>query len=135
MTTVKSRAHRILRSLTTYSTEPSKIHEFAEKAGISSDQLIGVYVNADARLQAMLISKDAVHLIKNRDEVYSIPYTLIERIDGPVEKVNSDEVTLHLKNGIAHVLPITARRGKFKDVFAFVTFFDRVMADSQSDSP
>lgn len=131
MISVKSRAHRILGHLTTYTTESSRVQEFAAKARISLDQLIGVYVNADARLKAMLISKDAVHLIENGDEVHSVPYALIERIDGPVEKVDSDEITLHLKNGIVHVLPITARRGKFKDVFAFVRFFDRVVADNQ----
>ena len=130
MTSVKSRAHRILRNLRSYSSSAKDLEAFASRiVPATGRELVGVYFNPpSAAVQAVLISSDALHLIAD-DEVTAVPFAAIQRIEGPPEKTHASAVSIQLKDGTSRIVPILGGDDRFRDVFPFMTFLDRVVAD------
>jgi hypothetical protein len=127
---VKSRAHRILKDLRSYSSAVSDLETFASRIGATSGrELLGVYLNPPSTtVQAVVISSDALHLI-TKDEVTTLPFAAIKGIEGPPEKADASAVNIQLKDGGSRLVPILGGHDRFRDVFPFMTFLDRVVAD------
>jgi hypothetical protein len=98
--TVKSRAHRILRDLRSYSSSAKDLERFASRIELAMGrELVGVYFNPpSAMVEAVVISSDALHLIA-KEGVRTIPFAAIKEIAGPPEKTEAFSVNIRLKLG------------------------------------
>lgn len=130
MVSVKSRAHRILKHLGAYSSSAKDLEKFAGRILPEVNrELLGVYFNPpSATVEAIVVSDAGLHLIE-KEEVTTIPFVAIRKIKGPPEKMEASVLNIQLKDGRSQEVPILAGNERFKDVFEFMRFLARVVAD------
>ena len=88
---------------------------------------IGVYENSAGDLSdCIFITNKGLHLLANKIEKF-ISYTDIVDIKSPLNKTNDTNICLTLKDGETSEIEIKNGSGRFKDVFEFLRFLDRVV--------
>ena len=132
--TIASRAHRALRGLPRFQFASSVSLEIS---GIDSDdnthgEIIGVYENPSGVEPSHIVIADSAIGCVEASEFHWIQYDHIVRIEGPKEKLAADRIDVVLRSGETVQLRIAGGEGKFRDVFNFVRFLDRVLLDNSS---
>jgi hypothetical protein len=129
---VLSRAHRILKPLANFhEIEDSSIdiNEVIDKVNLQEGEvLIGVYENRES--DYVIVSNMGIRIM-NLDSIDFIDYRSIDKVEIPsgMEKMTLDRTHIHLGEGRIIKLYITGGNDKFRDVFEFVRFLDRVTVD------
>jgi hypothetical protein len=128
---VASRAHRALREIPRF--------KFAAALGLDEDplyglkaelgELIGVYENPQGtEPKRIVVAEQAIGCLGSGPPRW-ILFDDIETTEGPREKLIDNIVIVVLKSGIRTELRIAGGDDRFKDVFGFVRFLDRVVED------
>ena len=129
---VKSRLHRSLLGVPGFSTEPEAVRARATEFSFApQEELLGVYTNpepADVPQQQLAITSRGLHWIRD-GRVIQVCYRDIAAVNGPHSKSDSTGLTLTLTDGRTEALPIEGQHDAFRDVFPFLRFLDRVLAD------
>lgn len=124
------RAHRHLAQMESYTAA----HDCAlpiDRATIqcsSVSEVIGVYRNdGDANTSMVLIGTRGILVLSPRST--DIPYDQINdtAIGGPpgFEKHEADKIIVTLKNGTMAEVPVYGGKGRFRDVYQFLSFLRR----------
>jgi hypothetical protein len=130
---VYSRAHRAFRHTPRFKLAPVGDDELANyRARIKSnafEDLVGYYRNPEpASLEAVVITERGLLTIRPGLHQW-IEFSDIKSIVGPRADTGSSEISLVLLSGIVVRFAIEGREGKYRDVFSFVRFLDRVIED------
>ena len=128
---VASRAHRTLRDNPRFrftSTDNSESFH-RDEVGVAYGEVIGVYENPPGiEPKRVVITERAIGCLGTSPARW-ISFDDIETTEGPKEKLIEDTITVVLKSGIRTELRIAGGDDRFKDVFGFVRFIDRVVED------
>ena len=131
--TVRSRAYRTLRSLNHY-------EDLAEKEPLSkialgeidleeNEKLIGVYRNPGSSDTNIAVTELGLRA-KEADGWSFIRFDDIEEATAhPPDKHEADSILLLLRSGEEVAVPVKGKNGRFRDVFEFLRFLDRVKED------
>ncbi|MDZ4259569.1 MAG: hypothetical protein U0974_09130 [Gemmatimonadales bacterium] len=93
---------------------------------------IGLYENPPGvDPEHVVVTDQALGCVEANQERWLL-FDEIASTHGPTDKVLDDVITVVMKSGIRTPLRIAGGDGRFKDVFSFVRFIDRVMADRSS---
>lgn len=129
---VFSRAHRTLRSLANY--QPLSGREAAFTSFLSEihfqkeEKAIGLYENTPGKKdESIVITNLGLHFLST-DRAEFISYEQIRAIE-PLETKNIDRLNLDLDDGRMIAIPIKGGEGRFRDIFEFLHFLDRVVND------
>jgi hypothetical protein len=100
---------------------------------LPNEVILGIYENDPSVDCSIVITDNALRLLRTDSETDIIRYTDIRSVSGPssVEET-APRVIVTLHDGSATSLPITGRRGKFMDVFEFLRFLMRIVSDLQN---
>jgi hypothetical protein len=130
-----SRAHRAFRHTPRFHfvrSEPEIADRY--RALISVDtalgDVIGVYINPDSvQPEAIFVSERGL-LATRSGSVQKIEFSQIESTRSPSAADDDNAViALVLRSGIVVNLRVAGTEGRFRDVFSFVRFLDRVLED------
>lgn len=131
MISVRSRAHRTLRALGCFSyiekASPAQINLLT-----GGEELIGIYRNPPAPESDEVYVTDRRLIVQKPAGGESVPYSQIARIETPQEKYAAEYLRVHLASGTAVHIPVRGGNGRFRDVWEFLRFLQRVSADAQS---
>ena len=138
---VVSRAHRILYSLESFN--PSS--ENPPPVAISDDEtFIGSLRGARTGYQQLLVTDLAVYGVA-QDSTVRIPYARIigAALKGPevvdsspsTFKSDADVLAITLTTGQKVNLPVSGNKGRFRDIFEFLRFINRVVSDYEKRLP
>jgi hypothetical protein len=132
---ISSRAHRILRHCTNFhlikdislDTEVliKDIHL------IDGEELIGVYENSfDENASSILVSNLGIRVI-TPIAVDFVDYQFIDKVEIPagVDKGELNRLFIRLKDGQTKTIFIGGGHAKFRDIYEFIHFLDRVKDD------
>jgi hypothetical protein len=128
---VASRAHRALRDIPRFKFAAALDLDADPLNGLKAEygELIGVYENPqETDPKWVVIAEQAIGCIGNGPPRW-ILFDDIETTEGPREKMIDNIVIVVLKSGIRTELRIAGGGDRFKDVFGFVRFLDRVVED------
>jgi len=131
---VSTRAHRCLRRLQRFTrgTEVlslARVPSELEKALREGEAIVGAYQNTEPRGGELLVlTEEAVLVESSSGHFERIPFTSIARVETPESK-QLDSLQIDLTSGEARILRVLGGGGETRDVFAFLRFFDRVLAD------
>jgi hypothetical protein len=130
---VEERARRILSYLPNFhklenDQEEKSYYPLTLK---QNEYLIGIYENnASEIIGNTIITNEGLHVFFTEKATF-VAYKNITSIETPSNK--ADEVLLHLRliDGTTISVPIRGshKNGKFKDIFEFLRFLDRVIED------
>jgi len=132
---VYSRAHRALRDTPRFEFADDKAPNFVGyRQRVESKALgevIGWYKNPEpVQPEAILVAERGLLSI-GRGIDQCINFSDIRSVAGPGADTNSSNISIVLKSGIAVLLPIAGRDGKYRDVFSFIRFLNRVTEDAE----
>jgi hypothetical protein len=131
---VLSRAHRAFRDTTRFhflGNEPGAAAQYEElvRSGEALRDAIGIYKNPDkVEPEAILVAEAGLILIRP-GSVQRIEFADIESIQSPSAEDESPDISVRLRSGIVVRLRVAGKDGRFRDVFNFVRFLDRVLED------
>ena len=129
---VRSRAHRTLGRLSSFTTDLSAIGSALDRLALNTnEEIIGAYRNSET--SAIVVTSFALHIV-SADVTTRIPFKSIVKMEAPTSKTNGEEVVLWLSAGDRTVVQIRGGRGQFKDVFEFGRFLARVLGDQPQQS-
>lgn len=133
--TVRSRAHRALKSLNHYEdlSEKGPPSEIAlDEINLNeNEKLIGIYRNLGSSDTNIVVTELGLHT-KQADEWSFIRFNDIEEATAhPPDKHEADSILLLLRSGAEVAVPVTGKNGRFRDVFEFLRFLDRVRKDQK----
>ena len=128
-----SRAHRSFRGLSRFEfarQDSSRIADFDDVIDAHGiDQIIGIYVDPEtAGRSAIVVSEDGLLIVDRPTSKWVRFDEIASTVSQPMEEMSS-EIRLILQDGSVAVLSVTGRNGRFRDVFAFIRFLDRVLDD------
>lgn len=132
--TVFSRAHRALRDAPRFqfTSKDSDIPEpYREQMRVNEPlgDLVGLYRNPDAEQpEAILVTEEGLLAMRPGASQW-VRFSELESILSPSADSESNDISLRLRSGIVVGLRIAGRDGRFRDVFSFVRFLDRVLED------
>ncbi len=132
---VFSKAHRILNHL-------SNFHKFEEATSQASSKLkeinlqeeetiIGFYENNPVEKESnVIVTNLGLHIFYPNEKEF-ISYRTIIKVEIPqdMKKTRLDHFIVHLNNGDAKTILISGGHDRFRDVYEFVRFIDRVKDD------
>lgn len=128
---VKSRLHRTIKNFENYhelNDENSKL--LLENLDLLEDEVCyGVYENTPEKKEERIAITNKGLCIWRKNEWVRIYYLDIKEIRMEENKQTIDSLTLILLNDVTFQLPIKGHKGKFKDIFNFTRFLDRVISD------
>lgn len=134
---VHSRAHRILKRMSSYrtikeqnGTVPLVMRALTFHQG---EKVLGIYKNkADECDETLVITTCGIYLLQNNTSQY-IRYDEIAHIEAPSkeQKHELDGLVAHLTCGEVMKIPIRGGKGRFRDAWPFLQFLTRVMSDLQ----
>ena len=113
---------------------------YREASALDSNQLslvnldlgevcVGVYENSLGDLSdCVFITNKGLHLLVNESEKF-ISYADIVNVQSPTSKTEDTSICLTLTRGEKSLVEIRNGNGRFKDVFEFLRFLDRVIED------
>lgn len=131
--TVRSRAHRTLKSLNHYEDfsekEPSSKIPLDEINLDENEEIIGVYRNPGSSDTNIAVTELGLRA-KQANGWSFIRFDDIEEATAhPPDKHEADSILLLLRSGEEVAVPVTGKNGRFRDVFEFLRFLDRVKED------
>lgn len=129
--TVASRAHRALRNLGRFKFGPDAhtIFPLVDHTLRGYGEVVGVYENPPGVDPAFVVVTDRALGCAGAGDQRWILFDDIATTHGPAEKLVDDAITIVLKSGTRTQIRIADGDGRFKDVFSFVRFIDRVIED------
>jgi hypothetical protein len=96
--------------------------------------LVGYYENApSSQADIVVIGIDGVAICQQKTWQV-LDYREIVRVESPNPNGGQDAVRIRTRGGF-FILPITGGVGRFRDVFAFVRFLERVRTDINKERP
>ena len=123
------RAHRTLRGYARYHHCVDETDHCAQYAKRVTEPLIGVYENPqEAGAPTIAITEDALYVLEAGDPE-RIAFDDITSTQAPPEKADASEIRVALVDGSFRVLRICGGEGQFRDLYDFLRFLDRVLAD------
>ncbi len=126
---VKSRVARTLRGLRRFIADPTVLDEYAGRLRTAAGDVLGVYQNPDGvPVSRIVVTSRGLYLIGEQGERF-LAFDDIANVAGPAQKVQAGDLELSLKSGESIDLPIRGGDQQFRDVFEFLRFLDRVIAD------
>lgn len=122
----RSRDEPKIQSWTVFRSNPriEFLQRDAEKQAFFLEHEEPVAVYRD-KAQTIFLTNVGLHQIE--PEIH-LKFAEFHDLLGPKSK-DDDTIIIQLKDGTKHRLTITGGDGKFKDIFSFVRFLDRVMGD------
>jgi hypothetical protein len=131
---VFSRAHRAFRDTPRFhfvGVEPEVAAQYRSlgKVGTSLGDAIGVYRNPDAVQPESIFVAERGLLVIRSGTAQKVEFSDIASIHSPSAADDSADISLVLRSRIAVNLRVAGREGRFRDVFSFVRFLDRVLED------
>lgn len=131
---VESRAHRALRDISRFQfagKEHSAVDQY--KTWLNSvslpGDLIGVYENPqNIEPKAVFVTNRGLLMIGNRP-AQCVEFSELESVHGPQNKDDDFDIVLTLRSGTKIHLTIAGTEGRFRDIFSFVRFLNRVLED------
>ncbi len=130
------RANRILKPMESYrgSNEiAASVINSLELKG--NEECIGVYENIVGDLSDCIFITNIGLRFKSSGKKELIPFTKIKNILPPSNKTTDTTITIMLDSDNFTSIEIRNGRGRFKDVFEFVRFLDRVLKDIRCSRP
>ncbi|MFL6603188.1 MAG: hypothetical protein ACJ8R9_17925 [Steroidobacteraceae bacterium] len=131
---VFSRAHRALRDASRFqfaSTESDITERYREQIRVYAPlgQIVGLYKNPDAvQPEGILVTENGLLAIRPGSSQW-ITFAELESVRGPNAESESSDILLTLHSGIVVGLRVAGRDDRFRDVFGFARFLDRVLGD------
>jgi hypothetical protein len=96
---------------------------------VALGDVIRVYKNPNpVQPEAILIAERGLLAIRPNTR-QRIAFSELESIRGPSAVEDSSDISLKLRSGIIVSLRVAGKDSKFRDVFSFVRFLDRVLED------
>ena len=129
--TVASRARRALRDMAQFRfcASASPIRGPDSEVLAYHGDLIGIYVNPPGVEPAfVVVTSQGMGCIGSKRQRW-IMFDDVEGSHGPREKLVDDCITIVLKSGSHMKVRIAGGDGRFRDVYSFVRFIDRVVSD------
>ncbi len=129
-----SRAHRAFRDTPRFHfvrNEPEIADQYKASIGIDASlgDAIGVYINPDSvQPEAIFVAERGLLAIRS-GSVQKIEFSEIESTRSPSAADYNTDISLVLRSGNAVSLRVAGTDGRFRDVFSFVRFLDRVLED------
>lgn len=96
---------------------------------LSDEELIGYYENEVTN--NVLVTTKGIHVVSKEGCLYTNYEDIAGAYLPDVAKRDADLIELKLVDGRSMLVPIRHGNGKFRDVFEFVRFIDRVTSSSQ----
>ena len=137
---VTSRARRILakgghlvgyRHIEGQADEISRIRRLI-KLG-SNEEVLGIYENPSPH-DSIVITTEALHLLRGAQERDVIRYNLVRFIRGPqAADTDKPEIDIGYDVSLRKTIPVLGRRGKLLDVFEVLRFIMRAVQDVRRD--
>jgi hypothetical protein len=133
---VASRAHRAFRDTARFHfvrNEPFAANTYEElfAARAEMGEPIGVYKNPDkVDPEAILICEWGLILIRS-SSVQNISFSDIQSTRNPSATGDNADISIVLQSKIVVRLRVAGTDGRFRDVFSFVRFLDRVLEDRE----
>jgi hypothetical protein len=137
-TSVKSRAHRILRKLSQFK-ECDRIDELPQLVGEKSplsktETCVGAYENVSKAKEDLLLFTDLGAHRWAEGKWISVRYSDIVGTRWPTEeKSKATELWLETKLGSDMYLPVRGGTEVTRDLFEVMRFFDRVIEDQKAE--
>jgi hypothetical protein len=134
--TVASRARRALRALARFrfDADATSAPQFAQIGAHNYGSVIGVYENPPGVDPALVVITESALGCIGSEQARWIKFDDIATTQGPKEKLTDDTITVVLKSGIETTVRIAGGDDRFKDIFSFVRFIDRVVEDRRPGS-
>jgi hypothetical protein len=128
---VAIRAKRILKPMDRFRL----LSEFSKEENLdrlSKEEIcIGVYENGDNGKGCVFITNKGL-LVRSNEEEQHVLFSDIADVHSPSDKQDDYVINLVLLNGRKVSFEIRGARGRFRDVFEFTRFLDRVVSDIAS---
>mgnify|MGYP001377391548 CR=1 FL=1 len=128
---VKSRIHRTIKDFENYrEITAENAGELLDDLVLANDEICyGIYENKlRERNEQVAITNNGLHLFRNGSWIL-VKYADIEEVKFDADKSEADALILLLKQDKRLELPVRGRKGKFRDVFEFSRFLNRVISD------
>lgn len=133
MTSVKSRAHRILNRLAHYRrAEDATAADLARLRTLGlnlGEQYIGVYENSPLDWEGNVVVTDRGLYVTAADAPTRLPYQEMLSVQVPGEKHVADRLRIQLEGDRSSDVPIRGGDGRLREVWEFYRFLKRVRAD------
>jgi hypothetical protein len=135
---IRSRAIRALRDVARFHFAPDESgilarYSAALEASGSKGETVGIYVNPVGTDPEAIVVTDSELVMVSSGVATSVPYAEIQSVHGPAEKQRDLDIRASLRSGTVVTLRIAGADGRFRDVYSFVRFLDRVLEDMRSD--
>ena len=125
---VASRAHRALRNIPRFHFGSTIVVGLKGEYG----DLVGVYENPEGiEPRQVVVTEAAIGCFDSATSRW-ILFDHIDTTKGPNDKSVDDSIRVVLKSGVQTEIRIAGGDGRFKDVFGFVRFINRVLEDRRS---
>ena len=133
MTSVQSRAHRTLRRMKNFVALSARDNvEWLNSlpALVSDEHLIGAYQNQAGTAAGVVVITTRRLFVEQYGSWSSINYSDISDIVLPDEKTSAHQLLVRDMSGKQTEIPVSGDRGRFRDVFGFSRFLQRVRSDA-----
>ena len=132
---VHSRAHRAFRDTPRFKFARdggNELVNYRERIDLNAvGELVGCYRNPEpAQMEAVVITERGLLTIRPGLHQW-IEFSDIRSVAAPSADTDSSEISLVLLSGMAVRFAIEGRDGKYRDVFSFVRFLDRIVEDRE----
>lgn len=127
---IKSQSHKKLRRLESYLVPgKNEIASYAQEIVLqNAEEIIGVYENfrGESR-ESIIITSRGIYV--NEEGWKRVLFEEIAYVETPKveEKHSVNQLTLHLHSGQIISIPIRGGKGRLRDAWAFVSFFNRIL--------
>lgn len=128
-------AHRTLGRLKSYKDCVGKniddFPQYAKLVQVGPDEtIIGVYENSTGEPKESIIITDTGLYVSGAQEWVYIRYEQVTRVEFPVELKNQAEELFVYCGGVRTKLVIRGGAGKFRDIYEFLHFLERVLPNA-----
>ena len=135
---IASRIHRTLKHLTSYRDileKSDSVLNYVDTIPLQEDDaIIGIYENFPGEpKESIALSNLGMYVFLNEKWEF-IGYRHIDYTEVPSTKQDSEKIIIHMLSGQTMDILIRGAQDKFRDVFEFLHFLDRVVNDVRSQS-
>ena len=120
-------AKKILGPMSNFSFSNEIPHSIAMRIDLGGfGNLVGIYKNkSDWVNDCLLVTENGILIIQNKT-TDSFLFRDIVRAETPEDKTQCYELRIAMKSGRVVSVPVKGGAGRFRDVFEFLRFIDRV---------
>jgi hypothetical protein len=124
--------HRTLRHVRAFKAMGSDLPAKVFGKVPDGQTVLGIYENVQGSLEDCVVVTDRSVLLHTGGKLEEIRYSDIASTTWTPEcKQEACALRVTMRDGIVKLLPLRGRNGRFADVFEFVRFMNRVVADGQ----